>query len=632
MFVDVMPLAEARTELWWQHRGAWWHEMMWSFGVMPSDVYGCDRRDRPPAWIQCTYHRYYYSNALELARLAIERYMHTLDEEFATRVMVPLTAGALRFFYEHYGPSPAGQFYNNASWEGEVWPAEPSNGAQGDGRLVFSPAQALETWQETVNPTDAIAGVISVTSAVLDLPRGVLEKFSAQDRAMVRALAASVPAIPVARSQNRTHADFLVTPAEWWSRNGNDENTELYAVHPYQLMCVNRTTLHRNFSGGQTPLGVAEGRETYFNRRYPRNLGETADIMQAARLGLGDEAGWMVHDRYMLSYDDPANRSCCHPLRFPGFFGVLQGDFNWFPDAEHPDGAAAAFQWMALQSDGRRLLLFPAWPRAWTDAEFSLRAWLNTTVTVRCAGGQTVALTVEPPERRKDVVFVGEACRPTPSVLTSLKSDDQWAHDHETSAARLSGIFLTAYEQDVPFSQSRWDTEFDAMQAVGINTVILGETASSTWPNYSLPLLRSDEQAERVRVFSFWPTEIGSTVPGYEMVYTGDDYLERVLTAADQRNMSVILGNADVPWLDQGGKQSYRMQAALSHAIVSEQWRLYQHHRSLAGYYNAVELSCDVRTQTCICANRWRFLKSLSTGEKRGAVARNCGADVQSFR
>ena len=151
-------------------------------------------------------------------------------------------------------------------------------------------------------------------------------------------------------------------------------------------MCVNRTTLHRNFSGGQTPLGVAEGRETYFNRRYPRNLGETADIMQAARLGLGDEAGWMVHDRYMLSYDDPANRSCCHPLRFPGFFGVLQGDFNWFPDAEHPDGAAAAFQWMALQSDGRRLLLFPACrapgsrPGSWPGSGLSSFGSLSTPI------------------------------------------------------------------------------------------------------------------------------------------------------------------------------------------------------------------------------------------------------------
>ena len=50
--------------------------------------------------------RYYYTNALELARLAIERYMHTLDDAFAKRTMLPLTMGALRFFYEHYGPSP----------------------------------------------------------------------------------------------------------------------------------------------------------------------------------------------------------------------------------------------------------------------------------------------------------------------------------------------------------------------------------------------------------------------------------------------------------------------------------------------------------------------------------------------
>ena len=32
--------------------------------------------------------------------------MHTLDDAFAKRTMLPLTMGALRFFYEHYGPSP----------------------------------------------------------------------------------------------------------------------------------------------------------------------------------------------------------------------------------------------------------------------------------------------------------------------------------------------------------------------------------------------------------------------------------------------------------------------------------------------------------------------------------------------
>ena len=41
---------------------------------MPSDVYGCDRADRPPGFVQCTYHRYYYTQGLELSWLMIQRY------------------------------------------------------------------------------------------------------------------------------------------------------------------------------------------------------------------------------------------------------------------------------------------------------------------------------------------------------------------------------------------------------------------------------------------------------------------------------------------------------------------------------------------------------------------------------
>ena len=51
-------------------------------------------------------------------------------------------------------------------------------------------------------------------------------------------------------------------------------------------------------------------------------------------------------------------------------------------------------------------------------------------------------------------------------------------------------------------------------------------SASSTWPNYNTPL------GERVRVYAFWPTQIGASVPGYEMVDTGHPFVERVLTAA----------------------------------------------------------------------------------------------------
>ena len=163
--------------------------------------------------------------------------------------------------------------------------------------------------------------------------------------------------------------------------------------------------------------------------------------------------------------------------------------------------------------------------------------------------------------------------------------------------ASLSGVFLSMYEQDVTFSAARWATELDAMHAVGINTIIVGESASNTWPNYSIPHPRPNSTAERVRVQAFWPTKLASTVPGYTMLPTGYQPLEHILTAADARGMMVIIGNADVPWVDQGGEQDWKMQAVLSHAILDELWELYSAHASLVGFYNAVELSCDVRNE-----------------------------------
>jgi hypothetical protein len=42
-------------------------------------------------------------------------------------------------------------------------------------RITFTPAQCLETWQEAINPTDAVAGLMSVTDAVLhQLPQELL--------------------------------------------------------------------------------------------------------------------------------------------------------------------------------------------------------------------------------------------------------------------------------------------------------------------------------------------------------------------------------------------------------------------------------------------------------------------------
>ena len=163
-----------------------------------------------------------------------------------------------------------------------------------------------------------------------------------------------------------------------------------------------------------------------------------------------------------------------------------------------------------------------------------------------------------------------------------------------TTKPMLQGIFVTMYEQDVAFTAARWEEELREMKAIGIHTIIVGETASHTWPNYSIS---TPVPGQRVRVPTFWPTRLGSSVPGYTLVDTGYAPLEYILSGADVLNMSVILGNADVPWVDQGGAQDWKMQAALSKAILAELWDLYKHHPSLSGFYNVVELSCDVRNE-----------------------------------
>ena len=58
---------------------------------------------------------------------------------------------------------------------------------------------------------------------------------------------------------------------------------------------------------------------------------------------------------------------------------------------------------MLLQSDGKKLYLFPAWPKNW-DVNFKLHAPYKTTVEGELRGGKVVSLKVTPKAREADVV------------------------------------------------------------------------------------------------------------------------------------------------------------------------------------------------------------------------------------
>ena len=64
-------------------------------------------------------------------------------------------------------------------------------------------------------------------------------------------------------------------------------------------------------------------------------------------------------------------------------------------------------QEMLLQTNGKQILLFPAWPKEW-DVHFKLHAPDKTTVEVTLKGGEVKDLKVLPENRKKDIIIMIE--------------------------------------------------------------------------------------------------------------------------------------------------------------------------------------------------------------------------------
>jgi hypothetical protein len=62
-----------------------------------------------------------------------------------------------------------------------------------------------------------------------------------------------------------------------------------------------------------------------------------------------------------------------------------------------------ALQNMLIQTEGNKILLFPAWPASW-NVDFKVHAPKNTTVEGRFRNGKIEELNVFPESRRKDII------------------------------------------------------------------------------------------------------------------------------------------------------------------------------------------------------------------------------------
>eukprot|EP01062_Namystynia_karyoxenos_P068175 TRINITY_DN624_c0_g1_i1.p1 TRINITY_DN624_c0_g1~~TRINITY_DN624_c0_g1_i1.p1 ORF type:complete len:853 (+),score=207.07 TRINITY_DN624_c0_g1_i1:73-2559(+) len=364
-FLGHFPVAQARCAHYFNASCAFWPEYTHPlFGTSNPSSYGCNRAGttNPPYWYSNDrWNHYNVQGGLDLSLFILDHFSYVEDEQ-ALRRYLPMIESVLDYYAVRYPQKDA------------------------SGRMVMFPTQAVETWQCpgyppqeancATNDQPTVAGLRAVLDKMLQLPDALIPE---QRRQALRKLQDAVPPLPV--------KDGALAPCEKCPPStSNVENPELYPVHPYRLITAGRFA---NSTSAQLSPALA----AYSKRRFPADDGWNQCSMDAALLGLADEARRLVEAR--------ANTAPAEGYRFPAFMPHLQ---DYPPSSDHLGVFIAAVQYMLLQQRddaAQGAVLLPAWPCEW-NATFALHAPQQTVVRGTVMGGK-VEYTVSPPERAASV-------------------------------------------------------------------------------------------------------------------------------------------------------------------------------------------------------------------------------------
>jgi hypothetical protein len=346
MYLDALPLAKGITKTYYGHEGAFFAETIYFWGTPCNDDFGWNRKGHPQSLMVNEYIRRNWEGGLELSMMMLDAFDYTGDRQFARERLVPLADAVATFYAKHY-PQEA------------------------DGTLRIEPAQSLETWWTAVNPMPEVAGLHAVLPRLLALTQDLA---TAEQRRDWKRLRDRLPPLPMRQAGGKK----LLAPAQEFSRRGNIENPELYAIFPFRL-----------YGAGRPNLELA--RASFAAREVKGSQGWQQDPVQSAMLGHAEQAAKFVVHRFATK--DAGSR-------FPAFWGP---NFDWTPDQCHGGNAMLGLQAMILQHEGEKLYLLPAWPKGW-DVAFKLHAPRQTVVEGVYRGGKWEQFKVTPESRANDVV------------------------------------------------------------------------------------------------------------------------------------------------------------------------------------------------------------------------------------
>jgi len=344
MYRDALDIRKLATQKYYQHDGAFFPETIYFWGTYVDDNYGRDRSKLPLGTTKNRYVRYYWQGGLELSLMMLDYYSFTQDEKILKETILPFVTEIMKFFDNHWGRDE-------------------------NGKILFDPAIALETYNTAVNPSPEIVGITKICNELLRLPESVVPM--AQKKQCKR-LITEMPQIPT----RIVDGQKILAPAQTYSGMQNHENPELYAVFPYRTFGIEKE-------------GLEMARKTYAKRIFKETGGWGQSAIQAAYLGLEVEASKLTTINFNTS-----NKA----YRFPAMWG-----YNGIvPHQCHGNVAVIALQRMLVQYDGDKIYLLPAWPKEW-DVDFRLHTPQNTTIAGEFKNGKITSLKVTPKEREKDI-------------------------------------------------------------------------------------------------------------------------------------------------------------------------------------------------------------------------------------
>ncbi|HEY4205763.1 MAG TPA: DUF5703 domain-containing protein [Puia sp.] len=342
MYARMLPGNEALVQQYYHHDGAYFQETSPFWGGLP--YMGPEAEPK--------YTNHYFTPILELSMMMLDYFEYTGDTVFARQKLVPVATAGITFFDKHFGRDIMG-------------------------KLLLDPDNSIEMFWKVHDPAPDIAALKAVLPRMIALPDGLA---STETRQSWRRLLKELPPLPMGATSDGRLILLPYTGAQT-ARSFNEENPELYSVYPYRL-----------YSLLKPEVDVAQ--TTFLRRKFKAKGCWEQDPIQAAMLGYADAAREFTS--FNLTRKEPR-------LKFPAFWAT---GHDYAPDEDNGGNGENGLQQMLMQTDGRSILLLPAWPADW-DAEFKLNAPYRTTIEGKVVNGKLTELKVTPASRRADVIVKG---------------------------------------------------------------------------------------------------------------------------------------------------------------------------------------------------------------------------------